>query len=127
MQGQIWVESVGEIIVARTRGDPTEQNFVERQERILAIAQQTGIAKVLYDNLEMNSLTLEVALSQRRLDATLNGVHLRRAIVVPSTRLAYLARLAFAEGDYRIFYNEIVAAVAWLASDSSASTPRRGG
>jgi len=30
-------------------------------------------------------------------------------------RLAYLARLAFGEGEYRVFYNDIVAAVKWLA------------
>ena len=28
--------------------------------------------------------------------------------------LAYLARLAFGEGDYRVFYNDIVGAVLWL-------------
>ena len=39
----------------------------------------------------------------------------RRAIVVPNTRLAYLARLAFGEGDYRVFYSDIAAAVVWLS------------
>jgi hypothetical protein len=28
--------------------------------------------------------------------------------------LAYLARLAFGEGDYRVFHNDIAAAVKWL-------------
>ena len=27
----------------------------------------------------------------------------RRAILVPNSRLAYLARLAFGEGEYRVF------------------------
>jgi hypothetical protein len=38
--------------------------------------------------------------------------------VVPNSRLAYLARLAFGEGDYRVFYNDIVAAVRWLSEET---------
>lgn len=37
-------------------------------------------------------------------------LRLRRAIVVPTAKLTYLARLAFAEGDYRVFYNDLAAA-----------------
>jgi len=37
-----------------------------------------------------------------------------RAIVVPNTRVAYLARIAFGEGDYRVFYNDFLAAIRWL-------------
>src|SRR5690606_23002279 len=40
------------------------------------------------------------------------------AIVVPNSKLAYLARLAFGEGDYRVFYNDVVAAVKWLSEDN---------
>jgi hypothetical protein len=40
---------------------------------------------------------------------------LKRAIVVPNSKLAYLARLAFGEGDYRVFYNDMVAAITWLS------------
>jgi hypothetical protein len=36
---------------------------------------------------------------------------------VPNSRLAYLARLAFGEGDCRIFYNDFVAAVKCLSDD----------
>jgi len=56
-----------------------------------------------------------VPLEQRRLDESLPGLRLRRAIVVPNTRLAYLARLAFGEGDYRVFYNDITAAITLLS------------
>jgi hypothetical protein len=34
--------------------------------------------------------------------------------VVPNTRVAFLTRLAFGEGDYRVFYNDISAAIRWL-------------
>ena len=43
---------------------------------------------------------------------------LRRVIVVPNSKLAYLARLAFGQGDYRVFYNDFVAAVRWLSDDA---------
>jgi hypothetical protein len=33
---------------------------------------------------------------------------------VPDTKLAYLARLAFGDGDYRVFYDDRAAAVRWL-------------
>jgi hypothetical protein len=44
-------------------------------------------------------------------------VKLRRAIVVPNSKLAYLARLAFGEGDYRVFYNDFIGAIRWLGED----------
>jgi hypothetical protein len=49
-------------------------------------------------------------------DEQLGSIALKRAIVVPNSRLAYLARLAFGEGDYRVFYNDMVAAIVWLNS-----------
>lgn len=57
---------------------------------------------------------VEVRFVQRELDQAPAADGLRWAIVVPNTRLAYLARLAFGEGDYRVFYGDVVAAVKWL-------------
>ena len=52
---------------------------------------------------------------QQKIEAELDPtVSLRRAIVVPNTRVAYLARIAFGEGDYRVFYNDFLAAIRWL-------------
>jgi len=62
-----------------------------------------------------------VPLAQQELDQALGSIRLRRAIVVPNSRLAYLARLAFGEGEYRVFYNDIVAAVKWLADQPTQS------
>jgi hypothetical protein len=69
---------------------------------------------VLYDALEMTPPPVDVPWAQRELDAQLGGVRLRRAIVVPDSKLAFLARLAFGDGDYRVFYDDRVAAVRWL-------------
>ena len=38
--------------------------------------------------------------AQRELDEQLGPIHLRRALVVPNSKLAFLARMAFGEGDY---------------------------
>lgn len=122
MQNQLWIEPVGDLIIARVRGVPTEALLRECQERVLLLVQDTGRGRILYDALEMESPTVDVVLSQRKLDEGLGSVHLRRAIVVPNTRLAYLARLAFGEGDYRVFYSDITAAIMWLEQEPDGNT-----
>ncbi len=118
-QGRLWVEPVGELVIARLRGEPTAELLRACQDQVLAIVRKSGRGKVLYDTLEMLPPPVDVPWAQRELDeSTLGDVHLRRAIVVPNTRLAYLARLAFGEGDYRVFYDDIVAAVRWLSEEA---------
>jgi hypothetical protein len=113
--GQLWVEPVGDLIIARVRGVPTEDLLRECQERVLELARESQRNRVLYDALEMDAPIVDVALAQRKLDAAAGNLALRRAIVVPNTKLAYLARLAFGEGDYRVFYSDMTAAVRWLS------------
>ena len=117
-QGQAWIELVGDLIVARIRGEPNEQLLRETQEKVLFLVRDSGRGKVLYDTLEMDPPPVDVPWSQRELDEKLGPVKLRRAIVVPNSRLAYLARLAFGEGDYRVFYSDMVAAIKWLTESS---------
>jgi hypothetical protein len=114
MQEQLWVEPVGNIIIARLRGVPTEVIMKACQARVLQLLKDTERGKVLYDGLEMESPSVDIALVQQKLEAELGTLQLRRAIVVPSSRIAYLARLAFGEGDYRVFYNDMTAAIKWL-------------
>jgi hypothetical protein len=119
--GQFWVELSGDLVVARVRGEPTTELLQECQEKILVLARKAGKAKVLYDALEMEAPPVDVPLAQRDLDQGLGPIALKRAIVVPNSRLAYLARLAFGEGDYRVFYDDVVAAVRWLSDEAGAS------
>jgi hypothetical protein len=119
MNGQLWVELVGELVVARIRGEPTVDLLRDCQQQVLARARDAGRAKVLYDALEMLPPPVDVPWSQRQLDEDSNTPRLRRAVVVPNSKLAYLARLAFGEGDYRVFYNDIEQAVRWLGEGSS--------
>jgi hypothetical protein len=117
--GEAWVERVGELVIARMRGEPTEQLLRTTQEKVLALVRDTGGGRVLYDTLEMTPPPVGVTWAQRELDEQLGSIRLRRAIVVPDSRLAFLARLAFGEGDYRVFYNDMVAAVRWLSDEPS--------
>jgi hypothetical protein len=114
MNGALWVELSGDLVIARVRGEPTVELLRECQARVIDLARDAGRARVLYDVLEMIPPHVDVPWSQRALDEKLGDLHLRRAIVVPTAKLAYLARLAFGEGDYRVFYNDIAAAVKWL-------------
>jgi hypothetical protein len=120
-QQQLWVEPVGGIITARIRGKCTEEILKECQERVLLLTKDTQQFKVLYDALEMEDPGIELAVLQQRMDSEawqqFGPVPLRRAILVPNTRIAYLARLAFGqfgEGAYRVFYNDLTQAVLWL-------------
>ncbi|TWO71214.1 hypothetical protein FN976_09760 [Caenimonas sedimenti] len=115
MNEQVWVECVGDLIVARMRGTVSAQVLQDCQERVVTLARDSGRERVLYDALEMDPPSVDLTFEQRKLDAALGGLRLRRAIVVPNSRLAYLARLAFGEGEYRVFYSDMVAAVKWLS------------
>jgi hypothetical protein len=118
MEGQFWVELVGDLVVARVRGEPNEDLLRRAQEQVLLLVREAGRGKVLYDTLEMDAPPVDVPWAQRALDEKLDGVKLRRAIVVPNSKLAYLARLAFGEGDYRVFYNDFAGAILWLSGDA---------
>ncbi len=117
MKGQAWVELVGDLVIARVRGEPSEELLRTTQEQVLFLVRDAARGKVLYDALEMDAPPVDVPWAQRGLDEQLGSIKLRRAIVVPNSRLAYLARLAFGEGDYRVFYNDMVAAVKWLSDE----------
>ena len=117
----MWVDLVGDIIVARVRGQPTEALLRKVQEEVLKLAAETGRWRVLLDVLEMKAPPVELTSVQRKLDEDTRALGLRRAIVVPDSRLAYLARLAFGEGDYRVFYNDMLGAVKWLGKERVTS------
>ena len=119
MNPNLWVELVGDLIVARVRGEPTIEVLRECQNQVVALARESRRYKVLYDTLEMLPPPVTVAWSQRDLDEQLGDLRLQRAIVVPNSKLAYLARLAFGEGNYRVFYNDMLQPLLWLSEAPS--------
>ncbi len=117
MTGSVWVELSGNIVIARVRGEPSEALIRETQERVLVFLQDTAHRRVLYDALEMDPPTVEVTLVQQRLSEDIHKLGARIALLVPNSRLAYLARLGFGSGNYRVFYNDLAAAIAWLTAE----------
>jgi hypothetical protein len=118
---QLWIEPLGNIIVARLRGEYSESLLRELHDRVVQLLRDTGHTRVLYDGLEMDPPDVELALIQQQLDGQTKRLFsdrpLRKAILVPNTRLAYLARIAFGqfgEGEYRVFYNDLSQALRWL-------------
>ena len=121
MEGQLWIEVVGDVVLARLRGEPTADLLAECHRRVVSLVRDSRRGKVLYDTLEMEPPPVDVPWAQRELDESLGDIRLRRAIVVPDTKLAFLARLAFGEGDYRVFYNDMIGAAKWLDEDPEPS------
>jgi hypothetical protein len=119
----VWVELSGGIVIARFRGEPTEALFRETQDRVLTLLQDTTRRRVLYDALEMEPPTVELTLVQQQLCEEIHKMGVRVALLVPNSRLAYLARLAFGAGDHRVFYNDLGEAIAWLIADQAPSNP----
>lgn len=115
MTGQFLVELVGEIIVARIQGDLTLDLLLKLSEEILKVAVSSRKDRVLIDALEMSPPSIEVPIKQWQLSREQAEPKLRRAIVVGDARMAYLARLAFGEDDYMVFYSDLVKATHWLS------------
>lgn len=111
---QLDVRVNGDLLLVETQGQMNEAVLRECQLRVLELAHATGLRRVLYDARAMIAPEANVAQMQQKLDDQLGGVKLRRAVVVPGPRLAYLARIAFFEGEDRVFYDDIDAARAWL-------------
>lgn len=113
------------MIIVRMRGVPTESLLRECHDRLMPLLKETGQKRILYDCLEMEAPSVEVPMAQWQLDKEIDTRQLQRAIVIPNTRLAYLARLAFADGNYRVFYNDLTAAINWLNESSGEPVTTR--
>jgi hypothetical protein len=129
-QQNLWVEPVGDIIIARIRGACTEDVLKECRQRVTDLVKDTRQVKVLYDALEMDVPSVDLVLVQQELESDtwkrLGPMALRRAILVSNTRVAYLSRIAFGEygeGAYRVFYNDMAAALRWLDDPTEDAAP----
>jgi hypothetical protein len=106
----------GDVLLVEHHGEMDEATLRLCQQRLLELANASGLRRALYDARAMVAPPAALTLMQQDLDDQLGGMKLRRAIVVPGTKIAYLARIAFGEGDDRVFYDDIDAALAWLRS-----------
>jgi hypothetical protein len=114
IQDQVWVELVGDIIVARIRGELHGNLLNERHERIMQLAQDTKCRRLLIDDLELMPPDYAAVEAQQALNRELKQMNFKIAILVPNSRLAYLARLQFGDENHRVFYNDMASAALWL-------------
>lgn len=112
---QVWVELVGNIIIARISGEASPEMLKARHERILQIEQDTGCKKLLLDDLQMAPLAYSGVEAQRVLSRELETLGFKIAILVPNSKMAFIARQKFSGDNARVFYNNMVEALAWLA------------
>lgn len=117
MGSRSWVELKSSMIIARMRGSVTEAEIEAVQQQIVQLLTDTDVRRVLYDGLEMDPPTVELTLAQQGLAAEFHKRGAKIALLVPSARIAYLARIAFGAGEHRVFYDDLAAATAWLISD----------
>ena len=118
MAVEIWVEKIDGIIMTRMRGLPTEAINRELQNRILQLLDADGSGLVLYDIREVEIPPIEAPISQWKIDKESGPLNLKRAVVVPNEKLAYLAGISFANQDFRVFYHDIGSAISWLKGNS---------
>jgi hypothetical protein len=120
MKGSFVVELAGDMAIVRFSGEATEALLLECHEQLLEVVRKAGRRKILYDARDLTTPALDLVFLQRNMvDAQYLGDSLRRAIVVSNTKLAYLARLAFGEGEYEVFYNDLALAIEWLENPPS--------
>ena len=115
-------EAVGSLVVVRLTQAVSERVLEECQLCVLETMEKTGSKAVLYDLTEMQATPVKVLLYQRLLNEHVRHLDLRRAIVVPNTQMAHLARLAFGVGDYKLFYDDLQAAKRFLRDASPFSS-----
>lgn len=118
MTGSLWINPVGDIIVARMRGEMTVELLQERHQRILQIESDTGYRKLLVDDLEMAPLSYPLIVQQQALNADLEARNFRIAILVPNSTLAFFARIQFGGQHHEVFYNDMPGALHWLSQGS---------
>lgn len=102
------------VIHATLAGVISEQLLLERHDRVLALISESGCRAVLYNILGLEPPALDLVELQHKLNAELQKIDVKLAVVVPGSRLAYLARLAFGDLNYRVFYESVSDALQWL-------------
>lgn len=111
---QLHIEIMDGLIIARIVGEPTMDFFADCIARLKQVAKETGIRKVVYDMRATEAPYMDVILHGTKTAIATPGKPLQRAVVVPNTRLSYMTKLIFGDGNCRVFYQDIDAAIEWL-------------
>ena len=111
---QLHIDVTDGLIVARIVGEPTADFFGDCISRLKQVIEETGINKVLYDVMAADAPYLDVALHGTKTVIKSLGKPLKRAVVVPNSKLSYMAWLILGGENCCIFYHDMNAAIAWL-------------
>jgi PleD family two-component response regulator len=111
---QLSVVLMNNIIHALPAGSISEQLILERHFRVIRLIAESGYKAVLYNSLDLEPPSLDLVELQHKLNAELHKNGVKLAVVVPATRFAYLARLAFGNMDCQVFYGNVNDALRWL-------------
>jgi hypothetical protein len=109
----VQVHEHGRCIRVRIAGLPTEKTVREANDEVHALVAGGGGRAVLLDATQMLAPPPQVAWLQRDLLWRLEPF-VRCAVVVADARCAFLARIAFGDANYRLFYNDLDGATRWL-------------
>ncbi|HET9693035.1 MAG TPA: STAS/SEC14 domain-containing protein [Steroidobacteraceae bacterium] len=109
------VDDVDRWIRVLVVGEPTEEMVRKVNAEVLALTQAGRGPAVLLDARRMLPPPSQIAWLQRDLLWRLESI-VRCAVVVADSRCAFLARIAFGDANYRIFYEDLEAAERWLAA-----------
>ncbi|HET7202251.1 MAG TPA: STAS/SEC14 domain-containing protein [Steroidobacteraceae bacterium] len=110
---RVHVDDVGRWIRVSVAGQPGEDLVRNVNDQVLALVHAGRGPGVLLDATQMLPPPAEVAWRQRDLLWRLEPF-VRCAVVVADPRCAFLARIAFGDADYRIFYDDLDGATRWL-------------
>lgn len=109
------VDDVDRWIRVLVVGEPTEEMVRKVNDDVLALARAGRGPGVLLDATRMLAPPTQVAWLQRDLLWRLESL-VRCAVVVADSRCAFLARIAFGDANYRIFYGDLESAERWLGA-----------
>jgi hypothetical protein len=115
VQDCVSVELVGDIVIARLRGEVSEEMLNKRHEQVCRIRRDRNCTRLLFDDSEMNAMPYALLKTQQALNTELSALGFQVAIVVPDSELAYLARIQFGDIHHRVFYGDLAEATAWLS------------
>lgn len=105
INGLVYIEVVGAL---------SESVIEQRHDLVVRQTEATGVKNVLFDVRGAQPPSEEARGLQQRLNPQLSALGLRLAVVVSSTRMAFLARQTFFGLHHHVIYDDVGVAVSWL-------------
>lgn len=108
------VEVETDVVFIRVVGALSESITVQRHDLMLQQTEATGVKNVLFDVRAAQPPGEEARCLQQRLNLQFSTLGLKLAVVVSSTRMAFLARQTYFGLCHRVVYDDVQVAASWL-------------